>query len=87
MSKEMDFDFDNAEMVFEHKNETVILLYEEGEFGEKGELIQRLVADRLTGVQIDYEKKIFHAEYIGDGRYGIKTGEIFNIPFYKMIIV
>lgn len=87
MSKEMDFDFDNAEMVFEHKNETVILLYEEGEFGEKGELIQRLVADRLTGVQIDYEKEIFHAEYIGDGRYGIKTGEIFDIPFYKMVIV
>lgn len=85
MGKEMDFDFDNLEM--EYKHETDILLYEKGEFGEKGELIQRFTAKNLANISIDYENKIFHAEYIGDGRYGIKTGEIFNIPFYKMIIV
>lgn len=87
MSKEMDFDFDNAEMVFEHKNETVILLYEEGEFGEKGELIQRFTAKNLANISIDYEKKIFHAQYIGNGYNGIKKGEIFDISFYKMVIV
>lgn len=85
MNKEMDFDFDNLEM--EHKVETAILLYEQGEFGEQGELIQRFVAKNLANISIDYEKKVFHAEYIGDGSYGIKTGEIFDIPFYKMVIV
>ena len=81
----MNFDFDNLEM--ECEVQTSILLYEKGEFGEQGELIQRFVAEHLTNIQIDYEKKIFHAEYIGDGRYGIKTGEIFDIPFYKMVII
>lgn len=85
MSKEMDFDFDNLE--FENKVETAILLYAEGEFGEKGELIQRFTAKNLANISIDYENKIFHAEYIGDGRYGINKGESFNIPFYKMFIV
>lgn len=85
MGKEMDFDFDNFEM--EYESETAVLLYAEGEFGAHGELIQRFVAKNLANISIDYEKKIFHAEYIGDGRYGIKTGEIFDIAFYKMVIV
>ena len=85
MGKEMDFDFDNLEMEYEVEN--AILLYAEGEFGEKGELIQRFTAKNLANISIDYENKIFYAEYIGDGRYGIKTGEIFDIPFYKMVIV
>lgn len=87
MKKEMDFDFDNLEIDFEHKHKTVILLYAEGEFGEQGELIQRLIVENLTDISIDYEKKVFHAEYIGDGRYGIDNGTIFDIPFYQMIIV
>lgn len=85
MIKEMDFDFDNLEI--EYEAETVILLYEEGEFGEQGKMIQRFVAKNLANMSIDYEKKVFHAEYIGDGRHGIKTGEIFDIAFYKMSIV
>lgn len=85
MGKEMDFDFDNLEM--EYEVETVILLYGQGEFGEQGELIQRLVAKNLTNISIDYEKKIFHAEYIGDGGNGIANGEIFDIAFYKLVIV
>lgn len=87
MRKEIDFDFDNLEMDFEHKHETVILLYAEGEFGEKGELIQRLVVENIANISIDYEKKVFHAEYIGDGRNGIEKGEIFDIAFYQMVIV
>ena len=86
MGKETDFDFDNFEMD-DYKYEAAILLYAEGEFGEKGELIQRFTAKNIANISIDYKKKIFHAEYIGDGRYGIKTGEIFDIPFYKMVIV
>lgn len=85
MEKEMNFDFDNLEV--ENEVKTVVLLYAEGEFGEKGELIQRLVVENLANISIDYEKKVFHAEYIGDGRNGIKKGEIFDILFYKMIIV
>lgn len=87
MKKEMDFDFDNLEAETECEVQTSILLYEKGEFGEQGEPIQRFIAEHLANIQIDYEKKIFHAEYIGDGRYGIKTGEIFDIPFYKMVII
>lgn len=85
MEKEIDFDFDNLET--ECKVQTSILLYDKGKFGEQGELIQRFIAEHLANIQIDYEKKIFHAEYIGDGRYGIKTGEIFDIAFYKMVII
>lgn len=85
MGKEMDFDFDNLEI--ENKVETSILLYAEGEFGEKGELIQRFTAKNLANISIDYESKVFHAEYIGDGRNGIKNGEVFDIAFYKMLIV
>ncbi len=85
MGKEMDFDFDNLEI--ENKIETTILLYAKGEFGEKGELIQRFVAENLADISIDYARKIFHAEYIGDGRNGIENGEVFDIPFYKMVIV
>ena len=84
MKKEMDFDFDNLEI--ENKVEASILLYA-GEFGEKGELIQRLVAENLSSISIDYKKKVFHAEYAGDGSNGIKNGEVFDIPFYKMVIV
>lgn len=85
MEKEMDFDFDNLETECEVK--TSILLYEKGEFGEQGKLIQRLVLGNLANIQIDYEKKNFHAEYIGDGRNGIANGEIFDISFYKMVII
>lgn len=85
MNKETDFDFDNLEM--EHKVETVILLYDQGEFGDDGKLIQRFAAKNLTNISIDYEKKIFRAEYIGDGIHGIKKGQIFDIAFYKMAIV
>lgn len=85
MGKEMDFDFDNLEM--EYEVETVILLYAEGEFGEKGELIQRFVAKNIANISIDYEKKVFHTEYIGDGRNGISNGEIFDIAFYKIVVV
>lgn len=81
----MDFDFYNMEMDFEYK--TAILLYAEGKFGEKGELIQRLVAENIANISIDYENKVFHAEYIGDERNGIKKGEIFDISFYQMVIV
>lgn len=83
MGKEIDFDFDNLEMDIEHKHETAILLYAEGEFGEKGELIQRFAAKNLTNILIDYEKKVFHAEYIGEWY----NGRIFDIAFYKMVIV
>lgn len=86
MGKEMDFDFDNWEMD-NYKCETAILLYAEGEFGEKGELIQRLIAEDLANVSIDYEKKVFHAEYIGKEDNGINKGEVFDIAFYKMVIV
>lgn len=85
MGKEMDFDFDSLEM--EYEVETAILLYEKGEFGEQGELIQRLSAKNLTNISIDYENKIFHAEYIGEEYYGIDKGEILDIAFYKMVIV
>ncbi len=85
MGKKMDFDFDNLEM--EYKHETDILLYAKGEFGEKGELIQRFTANNLANISIDYKNKVFHAEYIGDGRYDIDNGTIFDIPFYQMIIV
>lgn len=85
MGKEMDFEFDNLEM--EHQVETVVLLYEKGEFGEQGKLIQRFSAKNIANISIDYENKIFHAEYIGDGRNGIANGEIFDIAFYKMVIV
>lgn len=77
MTKEMDFDFDNLEM--ENKAETAILLYEEGEFGEQGELIQRFVAENLVNMSIDYEKKVLHAEH--------KNGKVYDIDFYKMVIV
>lgn len=86
MGKETDFDFDNWEMD-DYKCETSILLYAEGKNGEEGELIQRFTAKKLANISIDYEKKVFRAEYIGDGRYGINKGEIFDIPFYKMVIV
>ncbi len=85
MGKEMDFDFDNLEI--ENKIETTILLYAKGEFGEKGELIQRFVSENLTNISIDYANKVFHAEYTGDGSNGIKNGEVFYIQFYKMVIV
>lgn len=85
MKKEMDFDFDNLET--ECEVQTSILLYDKGEFGKQDKLIQRFIAEHLANIQIDYEKKIFCAEYIGDERYGIKTGEIFDIPFYKMVII
>lgn len=89
MSKEIDFDFDFDFDNWEAENEveTSILLYAEGEFGEKGELIQRFTAKNLANISIDYEKKIFHAQYIGNGYNGIKKGEIFDISFYKMVIV
>lgn len=87
MGKEMNFDFDNLELETECEVQTSILLYDKGKFGGQGELIQRFIAEHLANIQIDYEKKIFHAEYIGDGRYGIKTGEIFDIAFYKLVIV
>lgn len=86
MEKEMDFDFDNWE-IDDYKCETAILLYAKGEFGEAGERIHRFTAKNLANIFIDYENKVFHAEYIGDGRNGIKNGEIFDIAFYKMVIV
>lgn len=85
MGKDMDFDFDNLEM--EYEVETAILLYAEGEFGEKGELIQRFAAKNLANISIDYVNKVFHAEYIGDGCNGIRNGEIFDIAFYVMVTV
>lgn len=80
MNKEMDFDFDNLEIEYEVK--TVVIMYD-----KDGELIQRLVVENLANISIDYEKKVFHAEYTGDGYNGIKNGEIFDIAFYKMEIV
>lgn len=77
MKKEMDFDFDNLEM--EYEAETAILLYEEGEFGEQGELIQRFVTKNIINMSTDYEKKVFHAEH--------KDGNVYDINFYKMVIV
>lgn len=80
---DIDLDFDNVDVRFEG---TVVLLYGYGEFGEEGELIQRFQLDSIADVSIDYEHKVFHAKYIGKG-HGIENGEIFDIEFYKMVIV
>lgn len=77
INEEMDFDFDNLEM--EYEVETAILLYEEGEFGEQGELIQRFVAKNLVNMSINYEKKVLHAEH--------KNGNVYDINFYKMVVI
>lgn len=80
MGKEMDFDFDNLEMDNEVK--TSVIMYDENE-----NLIQRLVMEDVVNISIDYDKKVFHAEYIGEGRNGIKHGDIFDVAFYKMVII
>lgn len=77
MEKEMDFDNWN----FDCKVKTAIIMYDEEE-----KLIQRLEVENLANISIDYEKKVFHAEYIGYGN-GIKSGETFDIAFHKMVIV
>lgn len=87
MNKEMDFDFDNVDMIYKNVYDVAIYLYAKGEYGEKGELIQRLVVKNLGDIQIDYVNKKFSAQYIGKGINGIKTGEKLDIDFYEMVIV
>lgn len=77
MKKEIDFDFDNLEM--DGEAETAILLYEKGEFGEQGELIQRFVVSNLVKMSVDYKEKTLHAEHV--------DGNVYDINFYKMVIV
>lgn len=78
---------DFCEEQMNREPETAILLYDKGEFGEKGKLIQRLVAEHLGDIDIDYKNKVFRAEYTGEIFYGFKKGEALEIAFYQMIIV
>lgn len=78
------YDFDE-EVIYDY--ESAIYLYAKGEYGEKGELIQRLVLKNLGDIQIDYVNKKFSAQYIGKGINGIKTGTKIDIDFYYMVIV
>lgn len=80
MNMEKEMNFDDLEMDSEIK--AAVIMYDEHE-----ELIQRLIVENLTNISIDYENKIFHAEYIGEGYNGISNGKIFDIAFYKMVIV
>ena len=81
----MDFDFDNLDISLAQEHKTTMLLYGEGEFGEKGELIQRFTIEHLADMQIDCVNKVFHAQY-GEGRNGFETGEVIEIKFYQMVI-
>lgn len=59
---------------FECKIERSVKMYDQND-----ELIQRLVLENLVNMSVDYVNKRFHAEH--------KDGSVYDIDFYKMVIV
>ena len=68
----MNFDFDNMEVEQEIKSS--IIVYDESE-----EVIHRFVVENLLNMSVDYGKKRLHAEH--------KNGNIYDIDFYKMVVI
>lgn len=72
MNKEMDFDFDNLDV--EYKIKSAVIMYD-----ESGELIQRFEVENLLNISVDFNNKSIHAEH--------KNGKVYDIDFYKMVVI